>query len=154
MPDFLIQKFSTANWPAIRGEVPFVVTGPSFTAYTTTAKLEGYEWKLRPSFIADIVSVGETADELSREVVAELLLREGIVDALWSTNGERPVAPELRWRASIEQVAAEIPSDGPLHLGVIELLSGMGTMAHLQNYLLDTGLVLEPVSPPQDDGLP
>lgn len=150
MPDFLIQKFSSSNWPAIRGEVPFVVTGPRFTAFTKTQRLEGYEWKFRASFFADLESIGKATDELSREIAAELLLREGIVDAVWADNGENAVPLVARWSASIAQVAAEIPSDQDLAIGVIELLSGLGDLAHVRSYLLDTGLDLVAVVPPAE----
>lgn len=147
---FLIQRYCQENWKQVRGERPFIVTGPQFRAYTTTKALNGYEWEFKQTFIDDIKAAGESHDQLSREIIAELLLREGIVQALWSVDSPNVLAEDDRWRASIEQVAREIPDAGPLPLWVIELLSGMPDPAHIRSYLSDDNLRLEPVPIPSE----
>ncbi len=127
-----------------------MATGPRFRDYTTTRTLTEYEWKFRQSFIDDIGSIGDLASQLDREIMAEFLLREGIVQALWSVSSPDVLPPERRWRASIEQLAREIPAFSPLKLWVIELLSGMPDPSHYNSYVSDDGLKLEPVPVPPD----
>lgn len=148
MPDFLIERFCRSNWPFIRGERPFLAAGPKFRAYTTTQALTGYEWQFRQPFIDDLKTIGETGDRLSREVAAELLLREGIVQALWAVNGGRTLPEEGRWAASVAQLADEIPAAAPLHSWVIELLSGIAEPSHYRSYLSETGIELVALEPP------
>lgn len=147
---FLIQRYCPANWSFVKGERPFIATGPRFRDYTTTRTLTEYEWKFRQSFIDDIGSIGSDPSELNREIVAELLLREGIVQALWSVDSPNVLPPERRWRASIEQLAREIPCHSPLNLWVIELLSGMSDPSHFNSYVSEDALRLEPVPIPVD----
>lgn len=145
----ILHRYCRDNWPQVRGLRPFIAQGPRFKEYTTTKAIE-YEWKFRPVLYDDIMSIGESADQLSREIVAELFLREGIVTALWSTGSPDIISTERRWRESIEQVAREIPNATPLAEWVIEFLSGLSTPNHFTNYLSDDGLALHPVTVPDE----
>lgn len=144
---FLIQRYSGANWDAVKGLAPFVCTGPRFRAYTTTQALTEYEWKFRQVFVDDISSVGENVD-FHREVVAELLLREGIVQALWSVSSEECLPEGDRWSLSIRQVAAEIPKDDPLAVAVVDFLSGLADPGHFRSYVAEDQLELVPCPVP------
>lgn len=147
---FLIHRYSMSNWDHVSGLRPFIATGPKFKAYTTTQALTEFQWKFKKSFLDDISSLGPHADRLSREVVAELLLREGIVVALWSIDSAQCLPETERWDASIKQVANEIPPDDPLYLSVMELLSGLGEASHFRSYVSEDELTLEPVSVPDE----
>lgn len=147
---FLIHRYSMSNWDQVSGLKPFIAAGPKFRAYTTTQTLTGFQWEFRKSLLDDIGSLGPSADQFGREVIAELLLREGILIAMWSINSGvcRPEAE--RWKASIEQVAAEIPPLDPISESVRELLSGMSEPSHYRNYVSEDELTLEAVAVPDE----
>jgi hypothetical protein len=119
------------------------VTGPRFTSYTTTTKLTAYEWKFKKEFLGVLRVLGDSVDQLSREIAAEFLLREGVVTALWASNGDRPIGASERWAVSIREVAGQIPIDTPLTESIVELLSGMSDPGHYVSYISESGIELE-----------
>lgn len=149
MRDFLIQRYSCANWDAVRGLVPFVVTGPAFERYTVPGSLDRVgEHRMTPTFLATIGQVMGGEDHTWRDVVAEWLLAEGILQALWSVDSRECLPPEARWVASVAQVAREIPADSPVVEGVVELLSGVSDPGHYRSYVSEDSLTLEPCPVP------
>jgi hypothetical protein len=93
-------------------------------------------------------SLGLEPNELVRESLAEFLLREGIVSALWNTTSRTCAAQSDRWKKSITQVANEIHAEAPVAKWVIELLSGMSDPSHFHSYLSEDEQVLEAVTVP------
>lgn len=144
--EFLIQRYAGGNWPYVRGQIPFIATGPAFKQFVVPGSLERYgEYRFRTirEIVADIAGPGDW-----RETVAEWLLREGIVEALWSVDVTTCLLPEQRWEASISSLADEIPKSMPLDEAVIELLSGLPSAADHRSYLSEDDLSLEPVVVP------
>lgn len=136
---FLIQRYCTGNWPLVRGEYPFLATGPSFQSWGYG--LERYhEWR----FVSDLGGQFEAAfgatDE-PRYYAAWALLEVGIVEALWS--GHSPIPEGERWERSVEQLAREIPS-GPIGESVIEYLSGLSSPGHYRSYVAEDQIELVP----------
>ncbi len=142
--DFMIQRYCSASWPAIKGYVPFVATGPKFRAYTTSQAIN-YEWKFRSAFIDDLKSIPD--DDLAPEVISELLLREGIVQALWSSDVDTCLPLDERWSASVRYLS-EYFKIGQIVSSTLELLSGMSDPSFYKSYLGEDQLQLSPVEIP------
>ncbi len=142
---FLIQRYATGNWPKIRGEEPFIVTGPNFFQWVLPKSLDRYhQYRFVSKLKQEITEVlAEENEEMARECIASLLLREGIVQALWADHRES-LAVDARWERSVQQVANEIPR-GPVGEGVIELLSGLGSADHYRSYVSEDQIPLVPV---------
>lgn len=136
----ILQKYTAVNWPMLRGVRPFIAAGPRFIEYTTTKTLTGTEWRFKRAFLDELKHVGESADRLSREVAAELLLRDGILAAIWAENGREALPEELRWNAAIAQLADEITADGSLQSWLIEMLSGVPEASYYPAFFSDTEL--------------
>ena len=150
---FIIQRYCSENWPQLRGQRPFIAAGPKFHAYTTNKSKTlgaGEGWRFGAAFRSDIASVGDAPDQLSREIIGELLLREGIVQALWQISSIQCLPEEEQWQASIEQVAREIPAVAPLAEWVIEMLSGLTDAAYLRSYVSTDQLELKAVEIPSE----
>ncbi len=143
MAGYLIQKYSVSNWDAVLGRVPFVVTGPRFYEFTIPRSLERFgEHRFHDSLRSALeVNLGGLQTDW-RDVAAEWLLEMGIVQALWSVDGGECVPPDLRWTASVQGVADEIPK-GEVVDSVFELLSGLGDPGHYRSYVSEDGLALE-----------
>jgi hypothetical protein len=139
---FLIQRYAGGNWPTLRGEKPFISTGPKFYEWAIKGSLVKYlEHKFVPGLKRDIdEGLLGLEESLARECAAVLLLTEGIVQALWVSHSRVPV--EDRWTQSVLQVASEIPA-GPVGEGVIELLSGMSGPEHYRSYVSEDAIDLE-----------
>ena len=90
------------------------------------------------------------------EVLAEVLLRDGMVDALWSVDSSSCLPEELRWQCSIATVGRHVigshKSPMPKEFDMAhELQTGLGVLAspeHYRAYVSDDGLRLESVSIP------
>ncbi len=147
---FLIQRYASGNWPKIKGQEPFIVTGPRFSSWALPKSLERFnEYRFTPKLKQEIDEVlGELPADLARECAASILLREGIVQALWADHRES-VPKSERWDLSIKQIAAEIPH-GSIGAEVLELLSGMGSPEHCRSYVSEDEIVLTPVEVVQD----
>lgn len=139
---FLIQRYASGNWPLIRGEIPFISTGPRFYEWAIKGSLARcHEHKFRPSIKADIAEgLAGLEASLARECAAILLLTEGIVQALWASHSE--TARSERFGLAVAQVIAEIPH-GPIDEGVIELLSGLSGPEHYRSYVSEDAIDLE-----------
>lgn len=148
MPGYLIQKYSVSNWDAVSGRVPFVATGPRFQEFAIPGSLERFgEHRFVSGLrLAMEAHLGGLQTDW-RDVAAEWLLEMGIVQAIWSVDGGECVPEELRWAASVAQVAREIPK-GEVVPAVIDLLSGLGDPAHFRAYVAEDGLTLEPCPSP------
>ena len=141
---FLIQRYASGNWPQVRGEVPFLATGPTFFRYAYKDSLEKHnEHRFLDVLKADfdeVYGTGQSADEESvRFFAAWALLKEGIVQALWAGHSEVP--PEKRWETAVDQLAAEIPK-GPIGECVIEYLCGLSDPGHFRTYVSEDQIEL------------
>lgn len=152
--DFLIQRYCLDNHPRVRGLRPFIATGPGFKRWTAHDSIARFgEWRFAPGLREAIEAVFPAATTHpapeSRLVIAEFLLKEGIVQALWSVDSAECL-PRDRWLGvSIDEVAAEIPYvvvDGTydLALWTIEDLCSMPDPSHFREYVSADGLDLEP----------
>lgn len=102
--------------PVLRGTVPLIVAGPSLP--TKFGPLRGL-WRLSRSFEAEFRhAIGVLNGEerpAARRIIAEMLLAERLVQALWVTatpsDPDDPLPLEQRWDASIDQLASEVPTD-------------------------------------------
>lgn len=163
--EFIIQRYATGLWPAVRGLRPFVVTGPSFMSWVIPGSLASAgRWLLRPAALTGISGafpVGRThrGDLL---VVAEVLLRDGIVDAFWSTDSLHCLPLEQRWDVALDEVAAEVigrfatETADPFHMAA-ELAWGLGTLGgieHVRDLLSDDGLTVERTAIPEIEKSP
>ena len=157
--DFLIQRYSDGNWDYVLGFRPFIVTGPNFKSWAIPGSLEKHrEWRFRVELrfaLSKCFPEGlPYANWFWQDAIAEFLLREGIVQALWSVDAPAPVPEPDRWDLSVNEVARQIH----YALGVsisestIELLSGMGGPEHYRAMLAEDSMKLEPVViPPEID---
>lgn len=144
---FLVQRYAGGNWSTLRGEKPFVATGPKFFEWAIKGSLTKF---FEHKFVASLKryideGLAGLEESLARECAAALLLTEGIVQALWVSHSLVPL--EERWSLSVLQVASEIP-DGPVGEGVIELLSGMSGPEHYRSYVSEDAIDLETTSIP------
>lgn len=151
--DFLIQRYCRENHPMVRGLRPFVATGPSFASHAVPGSLVDHrEWRFRPALRTALSLAFPRAVPEDRWAVAEALLADGIVQALWSIDSAECLDRKL-WRdASVETVALEIPAPRlqvPYDLvgWTLETLSGMSGPDHFHSYVSDDGLSLEPLVP-------
>jgi hypothetical protein len=144
---FLIQRYAGGNWPQVRGEIPFVSTGPNFYGWAIKGSLTKYsEHKFVSSLKIDIEDgFGRLEEQLARECVAELLLSEGIIQALWAAHSE--VTKADRWQIALSEIASQIPT-GPLGEGVVELLSGLSAPEHFKSYVAEDAIDLEHMEVP------
>ena len=149
MPEYIIQRYSVTNHDAIRGLVPFLATGPAFLGHVRPRSLGLFgEHRMSSAFLSTIRTVLGGLGGDWRDVAAEWLLREGVVQALWSVDGGSCLLPELRWEASVLGLVRELPRDGEVVEAVIDLLAGLSGPEHHRSYLSEDGLVLEPCPVP------
>lgn len=143
---FLIQRYSGGNWPQIRGDVPFLATGPWFKTWAYGLDKFG-EWRfggdLGGQFEEAYSSVGTGLDQ--RYYAAWALLECGFVEALWV--GHSDVSAEDRWEVSVNHLASEIPK-GPLGESVLEYLSGLADPGHFRSYVSEDQIELVPLACP------
>lgn len=146
--EFLIQRYSTCNWGAIRGFEAFMASGPRFMEVAIPGSLErNLEWRFSPQFVQafdELTLIRENS--YAREIAAELLLTEGYVQALWATGMPDCVEPSMRWQASIDQLSGVLPSDVAVPDAVIEFMSGIGAPEDSRRYLAEDGIGLEPAT--------
>lgn len=162
--DFLIQRYCSDSHPQVRGLRPFVATGSRFMEWALAGSLQRLgQWAFRPELYSGLSRAFPPAAPSvpeDRAIVAEFLLQEGIVEALWSVDSPECLPVDLRWKASLEQVTDEIPflradstlgriMGGPydMALWTIELLSGLSGPEHFRSYVSEDGLILEGFSP-------
>jgi hypothetical protein len=140
---FLIQRYCTGNWPLVRGEKPFLATGPWFSTWGYGLDRYG-EWR----FVGQLGQQFEEAygaEDDPRFLAAWALLETEIVQALWAEHS--PVPPEERWIAAVEQLSAEIPQ-GPIGESVVEYLSGLSSPGHFRSYVAEDAIELVPMPCP------
>ena len=148
--DLMIQRYVRANWPAIQGQAPFIVTGPNFRRWSGHS-LERYgEHRLGPELESLFVPFDGIARDVARTAIAEFLLREGLCKALWAVNVRTLVAESLRWELSVAELAKQIPDASPVSGWTMELLSGMTDEGYYRNYVAESGVILESLSPPAE----
>ncbi len=149
MQTFLIQRYSSVNWPQVTGERPFIATGPSFLRWVVPGSVDRHrEHRMKGELIKALDVVADVSDTDRREYIAEMLLREGIVQALWCVDHPDCMAEELRWELSIRQVADEIPSDENFVKWTLEFLAGLIGPEHCRSYVVQDSFSLEPVRIP------
>lgn len=142
---FLIQRYAGGNWPQLKGEVPFLATGPSFFKWCFKGSLEKYgEHRFVENFARDFQEAfGDEGEWASRYMTAWALLETGVVQALWMEHSEIPV--ENRWEASVTQLAHEIPGSSLLKDDLIEYLSGLSDASHFRTYVAEDHVALVPL---------
>lgn len=158
---FLIQRYSADNWPQVRGERPFLVTGVGFEQWIVPGSLSRHgKHVLRPQIkrmLFDLLPPGGIhRRHYQHEAAAETLLRERVVAALWSVDSPDCLPIELRWDESVRQLCRELPFMTPspprqfweMADAVEELLSGMPSPAMAREYLSEDRLTLESLEPP------
>lgn len=149
MADYLIERFSTANHAAVRGHEPFVATGPNFYSHVIPGSLQSVgEYRIRSGLLSPLASLMGGYGGDWRDVAAEWLLREGIVQTFWCVDGGECLPPEMWWISSIEAVSRELPSDVDVPQAVVDLLSGLSDPQHFRTYVAEAGLSLEPCPVP------
>jgi len=147
--DFMIERYSPANWNQIKGLSPFIVTGSRFNNWIIPGSLEKYkEYKFKKNLATSLSSISGS-DDFIRDCISEILLREEILQAFWCASSRECLPADRRWLASIKQISDEI-GDGPIIKWTIELLSGMNDLSHLRSYVSDDELILEPSTIPSD----
>ena len=154
--DFIVQRYCVGNWHQVLGERPFIATGPNFSSWVIPGSLEKYrEWKFRPQLKQALAKLFP-CDGIHRSLyhqlaVAEFLLRDGIVQALWATNGRAFIGDEFCWEESIHHVAREMSylsaADSIADL-TIDLLATMSQPSHFISYVSEDDLKLVPVEIP------
>ena len=141
----IIQRYSTALHPQIRGEVPFIVRGPNWAGrHVMRQVLRGFD-------TSDL-----QMDEV-RLVVAEWMLREGFCSAAWMVEMQTCAPIIARWDLAIRQCADEIPkvsTEWPIDLGAWELLDGMSKVEHYRHLMWMDSVVLETMEIPRDNLTP
>lgn len=143
--EFIIQRYALGLWPQLRGERPFIASGPNFQRYVIPGSLErDREHRFVPAFV-EAVRDGFTAVNDLRPEFAEFLLSEGIASALWMPGA--PARADERWELSILGLVREIPG-GDIPLWGIELLSGISSPEHYRNMLSLDGIELETATVP------
>ena len=153
--DFIIQRYAHGNWPYVLGQRPFLARGPNFKAWAVPGSLErAGQFEFRPE-LRQAIERTFPSDGLGREsyyedAVAEFLLRDGIVSALWVTNARSPVPEELRWDLSVDEVARSLFYDvgDDVAATTVELLSGMSGPEHFNSYVAEDALTLQAAEAP------
>jgi hypothetical protein len=152
----IVQRYAQGNWDSVQGLAPFIATGPSFKAWIIPGSLEKhrehrFRIELKQAMVAVFPKTAIHRDFWHRSTIAEFLLREGIVSALWAVNQPECVPRTERWGDSVTWLAKEIHySEGQDIVDwTIELLSGMSDPAHFHSYVAEDGVVLEPVAIPE-----
>lgn len=139
---FLIQRYCTGNWPQVKGEVPFLATGPKFSEWAYGLERFG-EWRFVSDLKIQFEDVfGQESDP--RHSAAWALLETGIVQALWTEHTEVPESD--RWLKSVDQLASEIPK-GMIGDAVIEYLSGLSAPSHFRSYVAEDQIQLIELAP-------
>lgn len=143
---FLIQRYATSNWPQVKGDVPFLATGPLFSNYGYG--LERFnEWRFAGELERQFQDAyGEFGQDEGRYYAAWALLDTGIVQALWA--GHSPIPDGERWSVAVDQLAREIPSDTPIGESVIEYLSGLSAPGHFRSYVSEDQISLDAMEVP------
>jgi hypothetical protein len=164
---FLIQRYCSDMHPHVRGLRPFLVTGPSFTSWIVPGSIDSHgQHVLRPQVKRTLIEAfppgGPHQRAFQHEAAAEVLLREGVIQALWSVDSPECLPEDQRWSESLRQAVRELPlsakgwpeanrtGDGFWEIAeaVDELLSGMPSPAMAREYVAEDHLRLEPVEPP------
>ncbi len=157
---FLIQRYASANWPQVKGLRPFIVSGPMFDGWIVPDSLQKTgRHVVRPSIRRTLERAFPEGTgprlQYHHSAMAEVLLREHVLMALWSVDSVDCISLPGRWNESIEQVCREIPfCDDSLSRSVEDLLSGMPSPSMAREYLSEDGLTLEPCPVPEATGSP
>lgn len=137
--EFSIYRYNSTNKPRVLGKIPFFAEGPN-----SRRLMPSLRWAFRSHF-------GEGTDD-DKEVVAEYLLEDGLVVALWATSMRTCVAKELRRAIEISELVKEL---GPIpwrsHTGIYwdigdavwEYLDGLATVEMRRRYVVEDGIILE-----------
>lgn len=145
---FLVERYCVGNWSRVRGEIPFLATGPNFFKWAFGGSVAKFgEHRFVGSFRADFEEAfGDLASVAARHAASWALLETGIVQALWPDHSRVPI--DRRWEASVDALAAEIPHGGTLGEDLIEYLSGLSGPSHFRSYVLEDRIELVPLDPP------
>ena len=140
----IVQRYPRDLWPMLRGERPFVLTGPNFKGCAKEDAGMKPFWRMTPDFVKGLRKAAQQLlDEDRRDarrMIAELLYEEQIVACYWATAVPKPTnlpVYELRRDIAIDAIAAEIPGSyhGNLADDTLELLDGMSSPEHYRSML-------------------
>lgn len=154
--EFIVHRYAREQWPFVLGRRPFIVTGPSFTrwarigCHSNVLRRESFD-VLRSSYPPGVV------DRTDLDGLAEMFLRDGVVQALWVSSLPSSLPVPERWALSLEQVVREVltlPLPGQavdLAEEVSNYVSGALTPEMCRSYVVEDGLQLEALAPPPDE---
>ncbi len=147
---FNLHRYASNNWPQVKGQSPFLATGPNFFGWAIKGSLAKYgEHRFVPLFKQELDEVyGEMGVDMSRYCAAWALLQTGIVQALWVDHSDIP--EEKRWGLAVDQLVNEIPNVWSVGEAVVEYLSGLSDPGHFRSYVTEDGIELVQMPVPED----
>jgi len=149
--DFIIQRYAVGMWPYVLGRRPFIVAGPNFKRWIVPKSIERtgshHVKDVVLKSISKVCPSGTPSDEASTSV-AELMLRDGIVQAIWSTRQGCCADPAERWERALDETASNIKGSDVAE-AVREFLSGLGTAQMAASYVSEDGISLEAMALPE-----
>lgn len=158
--EFIIQRYASVSWPMLRGERPFIATGPMFKTWVVPGSLSRIgKWLIRPEILEAIRSIFPAGrvhhDDLT--ALADMLLIDGVVQALWATSGPGYAATATsRRRIALTEVVAETMGRpkgehaDPFDMAT-EMAWGLATLPGPEvhrSYTSEDGIALEPMRVP------
>jgi len=157
---FLVERYCSDMWPHVLGHRPFIVSGPRLNDWVVPGSLKRYGRHVLQHSVRRIIaecfpSGGIHRDHYQHRAVSETMLREGVLVALWADTQRECLPVEYRWNESIDQVARELPFNGPndqrwvIVESVDEYLSGIPSPSMIHDYVSEDSLSLSPVRIPE-----
>lgn len=138
----------------LRGLRPFIATGPMFKRWVLPGSLSRLgRWLVRSDLLESVRSafpVGRTHCD-DRLALAEILLADGIVQALWVNSDGTHLSPESRLASTLDEVAREVVGSFKGELSdsfdmSAELSWGLATLPgpeFVRSYVAEDGLSVE-----------
>lgn len=137
----ILQRYVRERWPALRGERPFIVTGPNFAKWCRDGKgMKPFDRCTRELTHQMHLSVLECKDDSylqTKLTLCEMLLQSGIVQALWLESS--PLDDKEKLPLSIAELAGEVPffyHGTGICDDVLELLDGMSSPEYIRHHML------------------
>lgn len=158
--EFIIQRYAHANWPMLRGERPFVATGPRFKQWVIPGSLSRFgRWMVLPEVLGSIRAIFPVGRVHRDDLLdlADTLMLDGIVQALWSVDSPGYAATATdRYQIALREVVAETMGNmrgdfaDPFDAAT-EMAWGLGTLPGPEvhrSYTSEDGLRLEAMQLP------
>lgn len=161
--EFIIHRYCSAQRPFVSGRRPFIVRGPRFDSWTDRP----VDWYHDPTLRTDVFASLRRAYPVGRFTVddglllAELLLREAIITAVWVTDRPTSLPLGLRPPVSVDQAMREvIHSWDGREISDFDLASELGYclccvdgIDRVREYLSEDQLTIEALDPSTFVGL-